>query len=163
MNTLDLVIIGIAAISIIVGLMRGFIREVLSLVSWAAALMLAYLYYAQASEWLAPYVENPQLRSMLGFAALFVVSLFVFTALSYLLHKGLVKDGVKGTDRLLGALFGVVRGAVVVLALLLLAGMTEVPKQKNWQESQLILRLRPALEIARGMLPQHISDKLPAV
>lgn len=161
MNAIDLVIIAVAALSAIVGLVRGFIREVLSLVSWAAALVLAYLYYEQAGAWLAGYVENPQLRSMFAFALLFVVVLFAFTALSYLLHKGLVKDGVKGTDRLLGGLFGAARGAIVVMALLLLAGLTDIPKQKNWQESQLLPKLKPALEMARGMLPKHIADKLP--
>jgi membrane protein required for colicin V production len=162
-NTVDLVIIGIVALSAIVGLVRGFIREVLSLVSWTAALVLAYLYYEPASAWLASHVENPQLRLMLAFAGVFVASLFAFTALSYLLHKGMVKDGVKGTDRLLGGLFGVARGAVVVIGtVLLLAGLTDLPKQQNWQESQLLPRLKPALDVARDMLPKQIADKLRA-
>ena len=82
MSLVDIVIIVIVIVSLLIGLFRGFIREILSLVSWIGALWLAYVYCTWAAAYLEPYVDQPPLRIVLAFAAIFVVALITFSIIS---------------------------------------------------------------------------------
>ena len=104
MNWFDLAIIGVVLIFAIIGIVRGFIKEVLSLTSWILAFWVAFTFAEPTSDLFGPYIDAPILRIVSAFAALFVCSLLLLTIISYLLHKLLSVSGIKGTDRALGGL-----------------------------------------------------------
>lgn len=134
----DYLIPGIIAISAGLSLIRGFVREALSLVGWMTAFWIALNFSQVLADMFLGGISAPSLRIVVAFTILFVVTL-VLAALVNRLAATLVKTtGLTGTDRMIGMLFGVVRGAVIVAVLVLLAGMTTMPQDPWWQESLMI-------------------------
>lgn len=123
----DYAILGLIVISLLVGLLRGFMREALSLVVWFAAFWVAFSFTNGVAEWLGEGISQPSVRMAIGFIGLFLVTLLVGGLVVYLVGELVDKTGLSGTDRLLGAVFGALRGLVLVAALLLLAGFTPIP------------------------------------
>jgi membrane protein required for colicin V production len=160
MQYADFVVLAIIAISIIVGTVRGLIKEAFSLLVWAAAFLIAFQYSGALALRLEGQIELPSVRMSLAFAGLFIAVLLVGGLLTYLLGKLVEKTGLSGTDRLLGGVFGGVRGLVLVLALILVAGLTPIPKDPWWQQSRYIQSLMPLAEWASQFLPDYILEHL---
>ena len=134
----DIIIPGIIAISALFSLLRGFVREALSLLGWMAAFWVALTFSSDFAEGLLPGISAPSIRAVVSFTILFVITL-VMTALLNRFAASLVsKTGLSGTDRMIGMIFGIARGVVVVSVLVLLAGMTTLTQDSWWQESVLI-------------------------
>ncbi|MBY5268970.1 CvpA family protein [Spiribacter salinus] len=135
MNWLDYTLLGVIGISVLIGVIRGFVREVISVVSWVAAFMVAVRYSGTGAEELAPWIDSPMLRTVIAFAALFIATLLVGALIGYI-ARGLVgRTGLSGTDRLLGIVFGGVRGSLLVGLMILAAGLTALPEEAWWQDS----------------------------
>jgi len=160
MNWPDYAILAIVAISIAVGAFRGFIREVFSLVVWAAAFFVAYHFAGDVADLMADAVTLPSARTAMGFAGLFIAVLLVGGLVNYLLGKLVVSTGRSGTARLLGGAFGAVRGLALVVAMLLVAGFTPIPADPWWKDSATIARLMPLVEWCAGWLPEQVSEHL---
>ncbi|MEJ2383931.1 MAG: CvpA family protein [Xanthomonadales bacterium] len=156
----DYAILTVIAISILVGALRGFIREVFSLVVWAAAFFVAYHFAGDVADLMAETVTLPSARTAMGFAGLFIAVLLVGGLINYLLGKLVTTTGLSGTDRLLGGVFGAVRGLALVVAVLLVAGFTPIPADPWWKESATIARLMPLVDWCAEWLPEPISDYL---
>jgi membrane protein required for colicin V production len=154
----DYVIFGIIAISILVGAVRGFIKEAFSLAVWAAAFLVAFQYSGLLAQQLESHIELPSARTSLAFAGLFLSVLLVGGLLTFLVGKLVEKTGLSGTDRLLGGVFGGVRGLTLVLALMLVAGLTPVPQDPWWQQSRSIQSLMPLAEWSAQYLPDYILE-----
>lgn len=154
----DLVVLGIIAISILVGAIRGFIKEAFSLAVWAAAFLVAFQYSGMLALELESHIELPSARTALAFAGLFLVVLLVGGLLTFLIGKLVEKTGLSGTDRLLGGVFGGIRGLVLVVALMLVAGLTPVPQDPWWQSSRSIQSLLPLAEWSAQFLPDYILE-----
>lgn len=141
---IDYIIIGIIIFSLLVSLWRGFVREVMSLVGWVAAFIVASNFYGYAAGYLAQinnaYLQNSEyLRNGVAAALLFIAVLIVSGIVNALVGKLVDKTGLSGTDRVLGAGFGILRGVFVVAAMLFfLDTFTAFAKTEMWQESQLI-------------------------
>lgn len=134
----DIVIPGIIAISALFSLLRGFVKEALSLLGWLAAFWVALTFAQDFADLLLTGISAPSVRLVVSFTILFVLTL-VITALVNRLAGSLVsKTGLSGTDRMIGMIFGIARGVVLVAVLVLLAGMTTMPQDPWWQESALI-------------------------
>ena len=134
----DIVIPGIIIISALISLMRGFVREALSLIGWLAAFWVALTFSAPLAQEFLMSIGIPSVRMVVAFILLFVVTL-VLTAIVNRLAGQLVKrTGLSGTDRMIGMVFGIARGVVLVAVLVMMAGMTTLPQDPWWQESQLI-------------------------
>ena len=169
-NSVDIIILLITLISVVVGVMRGFIREALSVVSWVLAIWLAITYCKEAGQYLSGYVSisTPALEVALGFATTFIGSLLVFALLTYLIHKLIVQDAIKGTDRMLGALFGVLRAVIIVAAMMVIGRSIDMQTRDWWQNSVLLAQLKPSADILQSLLPsdfqpasqQQVSDAL---
>ena len=114
---IDYIIIGIIAFSILVSLLRGFVREVLSLGSWIVAFIVASQFYPYLAAYLTQ-IESMYVRNGTAIAILFVLTLIVGAIVNYVISQLVDKTGLSGTDRVLGAAFGLVRGALIVAALL---------------------------------------------
>jgi membrane protein required for colicin V production len=160
MNWPDYAILAVIAISTGVGALRGFIKEVFSLLVWAAAFLVAYRFGGDVAALMEDSVSLPSARTAMGFTGLFIAVLLVGGLLNYLLGRLVESTGLSGTDRLLGGVFGAVRGLALVLAVLLVAGLTPLPADPWWQESRSIARLMPLVERAASYLPESIAEHL---
>jgi len=160
MNWPDYAILGVIAISILVGVLRGFIMEVFALLVWVAAFFVAYLFSGDVAVLMEDSVTLPSARIAMAFTGLFIAVLLVGGLINYLLGRLVVSTGLSGTDRLLGGVFGAARGLALVVILLLVAGLTPLPADPWWQESPTIARLMPLVKWAGSYLPDSISEHL---
>ena len=137
MTEVDAVILVIVALSCLFGLWRGLIKEVLSLVTWVAALTLSRLYSGELAAYMANLIENEAARLVAAFAIIFVIVMMLGTLINHMLTKLLAITGLKVADRIFGGVFGVARGAVITVVILFIAGPF-VNETDRWQQSQLI-------------------------
>ena len=158
MDYVDYAVLGVVVLSILVGTLRGFIKEVFSLAVWAAAFLVAFQYSGALALQLENHIELPSARTSLAFAGLFLVVLLVGGLITFLIGKLVEKTGLSGTDRLLGGVFGGIRGLVLILLLMLVAGLTPVPQDPWWQQSRSIQSMLPLAEWASGFLPEYILE-----
>lgn len=137
-NWLDLAIIGVMGLSGLVGLARGLVREVLSLLAWGLAIWVGISFSGQAAVHLEPAIASPGARSVAAFFILFLVTLMVTGMFGVALTRLLETTGLSGIDRLAGLFFGVARGILIITVLVYLARETPIPRELWWKESQLI-------------------------
>lgn len=139
MNWADWTIVAIVGISSLISLTRGFVREAISLAIWALAFFIALSFHERLAVLLQDSVQSASLRYILSFAALFVATLIFGSMVKYLLAELVKVAGLRSTDRLLGTVFGLGRGIIIVMALLLLLPMV-IPVDEDvwWQQSLLI-------------------------
>jgi membrane protein required for colicin V production len=156
----DYAILATIAISLLVGALRGFIKEVFSLVTWAAAFVVAYRFAGDVATLMESHVALPSARTAMGFIGLFLLVLVVGGLLNYLIGRLVETTGLTGTDRLLGGVFGAVRGLAIVVAFLLVAGFTPIPQDPWWQESGMIQRLMPLVSWSAEFLPEPAREHL---
>lgn len=154
----DYAILATIAISLLVGALRGFIKEVFSLVVWAAAFVVAYRFAGDVAILMETQVSLPSARTAIGFIGLFIVVLVIGGLANYLLGKLVESTGLTGTDRLLGGVFGLARGVVLVVVALLAAGFTPLPADPWWKESKLIGSFMPLVAWSTGFLPASVSE-----
>lgn len=160
MGTFDLVVIGVVLASAAVGAWRGLVGEALALVSWAIAILAAWLFGAELGESLFASVKEPALRTLFGFGTV-IVGVLLATALLKLLLRQLLKAlGLSLTDRLLGVVFGLARGLAIVLVLVAAGGLTSAPRQAWWKEAQLAPPLQTVVLALRPLLPPDIGKRI---
>lgn len=137
LNWLDIIILGVVTLSCMFGLWRGLVREVLSLATWIAALIVARLYSEELAPLLGGVLEGETTRLVAAFALLFLATMLVGALVNHLMAKLLSIAGLRVTDRLLGGIFGVARGGLLVMLCIFLSGgiFSETP---SWQGSLLI-------------------------
>lgn len=157
MNGADWVILAILAVSVLVGLWRGLVREAMSLATWLAAIVAALLFGAQVAQFYADWIDLPSARTALGYGTVFVLVLVVGGLVGWLVGRVVRGTGLGGTDRLLGLGFGLLRGGLVVAALVLVLGYTPFPGDPWWQESELIPRFQPVAAWLREQLPETLA------
>lgn len=142
----DLILGFVLLASIVIGIVRGFIKEMLSLVAWGLAFWIAYRYSAPASEWLDSFIGNPTLSSPLGSIGVFVASLLILSLAGNLLSRLFKRSGLTGTDRLLGAVFGTGRGLAILIATLVILRLTPLIEQPWYNASWLTARSAPLVD-----------------
>jgi membrane protein required for colicin V production len=156
----DYAILAVIGISILVGALRGFIKEAFSLLVWAAAFLVAWHFADDVAGLMENAITLPSARTAMGFTGLFVSVLLVGGLLNYLLGKLVQSTGLSGTDRLLGGVFGAARGLALIVAVLLVAGFTPIPSDPWWKDSQTIQRALPLVEWTTRFLPESIAEHL---
>jgi membrane protein required for colicin V production len=153
----DLVIIAIILISAIVSLFRGFIREALSLAVWILAFVFAFILSDDLAVYIPAAIETASLRQALAFGGIFLLVLIVGSLVNFLVAKLVDQTGLGATDRIIGMVFGLLRGALVVLLVVLLAALTPIPQDEWWQSSRLIGYFEQLAEQTRELLPEDIG------
>jgi membrane protein required for colicin V production len=138
--TADIVILAIVLLSALIGLVRGLLKEVLSLATWAAAVGLALFFTPQVAELLTARVEDEVIRLAVAFAGIFFGTLIAGGLLQWLIGTLVETTGLSGTDRLLGFVFGGARGVLVCLVGLI-ALRTYAQNTDWWQASALVPQL----------------------
>lgn len=119
----DYIIIGVIGLSALISLIRGFVREALSLAVWVLAFFVAWTFFRELAQHLT-WFSLPSVRLGVALAILFLTTLLVGGLVNYLVGQLVDKTGLTGTDRLIGMLFGAARGVLLVTLLILLAGLT---------------------------------------
>ena len=134
----DWAIIAIIAVSSLISLKRGFVKEALSLVTWIIAGVVAWLFGGALSQHLTEFIDMPSARVIAGCAILFVATLLVGALVNFLISELVRVTGLSGTDRFLGMVFGGARGALLVVVLTGLLSLAPVQQDPWWQQSSLL-------------------------
>lgn len=138
MNWADWAILGVIGLSGLISLTRGFVREALSLLTWAVAFIIARLFTDQLAVILGPYIQTPSIRVATAFVALFIATLIVGAIIGYLIGQLVKATGLSGTDRVLGMVFGLARGCILIVVAVAMLSYTPVVNDAWWQDSRLI-------------------------
>ena len=153
---IDILIIGIIALSALISLLRGFVREALSLLTWIAAFWVAWFFFRPLADQLG-LIEVPSIRLGVAYAVLLIGVLLLGALINHFMSQLVNSTGLSGTDRFLGVFFGAARGAVVVAILILLAGLTPFPQDPWWKDSQLIPYFQDMALWLKQFLPADIA------
>lgn len=157
MNWVDYAILGVVLVSAVVSLLRGFIKEALSLTGWIVAIWVALAFASRLSEMLAGLISSPSLRIVVAFTILFIVTLVLAALVNFFASQLVKRTGLTGTDRVLGMFFGILRGAVIVAVLVLFAGLSTVPQESWWRGSLLIPHFQGLAIFLRDLLPADVA------
>lgn len=160
MNWADYLILTLITLSALIGLWRGLLREVISLATWAAAIAIAFLFAEDGAAHLTPYIDIPSLRIAAAFSALFLATLLLGGLVGILASQLVHYTGLTGTDRMLGVVFGLTRGAAIVTLLVLAAGLTPLPKDPWWQQALLLHHFQETALWLRGFLPPEAAQNI---
>lgn len=160
MTILDYVVLGIIFVSVLVSIMRGFVREILSIAGWVIAFMVASSFAGNFEPMLPLSVTGESLRILIAFVVIFISVLIVMMLITMMLSVIIKSVGLGFTDRLLGAFFGFLRGFIVVMILVLIVGLTGLPKQSFWQQALLNRPLEEAATKVSVWLPNEISNRI---
>jgi membrane protein required for colicin V production len=160
MTAFDLIVIGIVGLSAVFAFWRGLVRVVMSLVGLVAAVLAAIHLSPSASNLLLVLSDNPVTRYLVAFALIFIVVVLICALLGWLLSRAVRAIGLGFVDRVLGAVFGVARGVLIVVIGVLLAGLTTLPRQEWWQNASFAPPLVIAALSLRPWLPQALAQRL---
>lgn len=135
MTLFDYLVLIIIACSVIISMMRGLVKEILSLAGWIAALVVANAYSDALSSMLPDVFPGQVTKLIVAFLILFIGTKLLAALISRALQEVVRAGGLTLADRGLGGLFGFARGCVIVITLVLLCGTTSIPKQPFWQNA----------------------------
>ncbi len=156
MNIADYTILAVVALSVLIGLWRGLVAEVLALAVWGVALWSAWMFGNAIAGHLPDGIREPSARIFIAWGLIFVAVLVLGALLSWLLRMLVESTGLSGSDRMLGMVFGLTRGLVIVTLTVLLLGFTPFPRDAWWQHSTLI----PTFQSAATMISRRMPVKV---
>ena len=156
MNAADYLILATLGISMVAALMRGLVSEVMSLAVWALALWISATTSGVFAGNFLSGIEQPAVRLGSAYIFIFMLVLVLGGMLTWVIRRVVWKTGLSSTDRWLGALFGFMRGLLIVFAVVIFAGFTAIPKQPIWQQSLLL----PSVQTAVWGLSQYLPPSV---
>jgi membrane protein required for colicin V production len=159
MTWFDFAFVGVLAISILWGVWRGLVHEMLSLGGWILAFLAANLFAGPLSESITATMQ-PELRVLLAWLGIFVVVLLIASLFGMLLRRFIKTVGLASTDRVLGGVFGLVRGLLIALVFVLLAGLTRFPFHPAWRDSFFAPPLANTVVQLKPWLPAGLAQRL---
>jgi membrane protein required for colicin V production len=171
-NWADYIILAIVGLSVLIGLWRGLISEVLGLVVWALAFWVAWLFGPSVAGYFEHSIQLPSARMLVGYGICFLAVLIAGALLRFLVSKLVEGTGLSGTDRLLGMLFGFARGVLLVTLAVFLLGFTAVIRDPWWNESALLPQFKGLAawlgeqvpdSVRHHLNPPALLDHLPAL
>ncbi|SFN97765.1 CvpA family protein [Nitrosospira briensis] len=156
----DYSVLAILVLSILLSMVRGVVREILSLAGWVVAFMVANSFAAGFAPLLPSGISGESLRLLLAFAALFLSSLLAMGLITMLISALVKTVGLGFADRFMGSLFGFARGLLVVLLMVLAAGLTALPQEPFWKKAVLSKPLEMAAMMVIPWLPRDLSKRI---
>jgi len=160
MTIFDFVVLIIFVVSVLLSIVRGIVRESLSLAGWVVAYMVAKIFAKDFMSVLPLSITDESLRMVISFTAIFLAVLIVMSMLTMLASALIRTVGLGSADRMLGALFGFARGLLVVLLLVLSAGLTTLPQEPFWQKALLSKPLETGVIMIMPWLPRGLSRRV---
>lgn len=160
MTVFDYAVLAIIGLSILLSMIRGLVREILALLAWVAAFVAANLFGGKLAELLPAAIPTLELRLLAGFVGIFFVVLLLMSLAAIILSKLVKSAGLSLEDRILGSVFGLMRGALIVLVLVLLAGLTSLPKEPVWRNAVFSPPLETLAMSLKTWLPGDLSRRI---
>jgi membrane protein required for colicin V production len=160
MTWIDYAVLAIIGISVLLSVIHGLVRELMALASWIVAFMVAQIYAADVAPVLPAAISNPSLRLLVAFLSLFLAILLVMTLLAIVMSRLINSTGLGLIDRALGAVFGLIRGLAIVMMVVLLAGLTALPRQPAWRQAMLSAPLVALANMVKVWLPYGLSKHI---
>ena len=160
MMLFDYAVLAIVGFSVLLGVIRGLVREVIALASWAVAFVVASAYGGAVAPLLAQQIPDDNWRVLAAVVALFFVVLVVMNLVAMLASKLIKSAGLGIEDRFFGSVFGLLRGVLVVLAVVLVAGLTVLPRQPVWKDAMLAAPLEKLAVLVKQWLPQDWAKNI---
>lgn len=161
MNWVDIALLAVLLVSILLGLWRGLVYEVLSVAGWVLAFIAAQRFASPVATVLPMDGFAPALQLAAGFALVFVGVAFAAGLVSWLVKKLVASVGLRPVDRLLGAVFGVARGVLILLAVATVVSMTPMRTEQAWAGSPVAAGLSQGLSALKPVLPEAVAQYLP--
>ncbi len=158
MNWVDYAILAVIGVSVVIGLVRGFVREVMALAVWVVAFWVAFTFADDGAALLSDRVTLPSARMAIAFGALLLATALAGAVVNFVITKMVKATGLSGSDRFLGMFFGAARALVVITAAVLVAGLTPLPRDAWWGQSLLLPRFQTLAEWATGYLPDGVRE-----
>ena len=158
--TADIAIVAIVTISGLISLIRGFVKEAMSLVIWVAAFAVAMTFKEMAADMLVNVIALASMRQLAAWAGLFVGTLLLGAMVNFLLGKLVSSTGLSGTDRTLGLVFGVFRGLLVVLAIVIILPKAVPVDQDPWWIASSLIPLFQDFEVWGKEVAGAVKDFL---
>jgi membrane protein required for colicin V production len=157
----DYIVLFIIICSVVISTMRGLVKEILSLISWIIALVVANAFGATLAAWLPDVIPGQLTRMIVAFLALFIAVRLLMALLMRAVDAMIKAAGLNLADRGLGGLFGLARGCVIVMTLVLVCGMTAIPQQAFWRDALLsplaVSAVRTVMPFLPGSVTQHVK------
>jgi membrane protein required for colicin V production len=160
MTGFDYVVIGIVGLSLLFGVWRGVVGEVISLVAWGLGIFAAVEFGAPVGRSLFAGLSDPALRTLAGCVAIFIGVLVAMALLNMVVRSMVKALGLSVSDRILGMLFGLVRGVLICMVLVGLGGMTSAPTQSWWRDATLAAPLETVVMAAKPWLPDDLAKRI---
>ncbi len=158
MNWVDFALLAIIGLSATLSLFRGFVRETVVFIGLIAGLWAAFNFMHVAGGWFERWIEDSTIQLAVGFVVLLGAVLIAAGILSRLLLLAVNVTGLTGTDRVLGAIFGAARGAIIVAAVVLLADLTDLRERAWWHESTMLPTFETIADEIRRILPDELAE-----
>ncbi len=156
----DYFIILTVLVSVVVGAVRGFTRETLSLMTWVLAIGLSWLFGDSLAARMQALISIPSVRIATAYGAIFLAVLALGAVVTHLMSGLIRRTPLSGPDRTLGAGFGLLRGGAIVTLLVFLVGMTPARHDDWWRESFFIFRFERAAGWLRAQMPEHWQQQV---
>lgn len=154
-NEIDYGILGIISVSVLFGLLRGFVREAMSLMTWIVAGILGTLYCDEVGAWFTS-ISVVGVRLLLAFILIVLVTLIVGGIISHLISKLIKSTKFSITDRIIGILFGLARGIAVIALVVLIVQPSIISKKDIWKTSVLVPQFEPVSLWIKAQLPEEL-------
>lgn len=161
MVSLDWIFLAVLAVSLLVGTWRGLVYEVLSLATWVAAFFLAQWFAPVAAQWLPMAGATETIQYAAGFVVVFILAMFAGSLLTWLISRMFQVAGLRPADRLLGAIFGALRGVVLILVAAVVVGLTPMQQDAWWTQSVGAHWAAATVKGLKPVLPQEFGKYLP--
>ncbi|MDX8385216.1 MAG: CvpA family protein [Gallionella sp.] len=158
MTGVDFAVAGILLVSVLLGFWRGLIYEVMALLGWPIAFVASKLFAGELASRL-PAMQEP-IRVAASYAVMFIVVLFAWAILTRLITKLIKVVGAGWVDRVLGGLFGIIRGVFVVLILVWVVGLTNLSEHKHWREAITSRSLEAVALLTKSWLPDIVAQRI---
>ena len=158
MTAFDFAVIAIILASLLLGLWRGLIYEVLSFLGWPVAYFLSK-YFASSLAPMMP-ITQESMRTAVAYVVIFIAGLIAWSILVFVLTKLIKAIGLGGINMFFGAVFGLLRGAMIVIAVVCLAGLTKIPEQPFWQQARMSQSVEEFAVLAKAYLPDSVTQRI---
>lgn len=155
MEMIDWGILVLIAISTLIGLWRGAVREIISLATWVIAAIVGFKYNHLLIPFYSAFTAHETLQLIASFLTLVILIVIIGTILGVTLSEAISKIGLGMLDRVLGLGFGGARGILIIALVILFARNTEIPSQEQWKKSLLI----PQFDVVVDYINQWIKDQ----
>ena len=157
MTAVDIVVIFVIFLSALFSLLRGFVKEAISLATWIIAIWLAATFAPQLADALPSNIESEAARQAIGFGVLFVLTLMVGALVNMLVSQVVKKTGLSGADRIFGVAFGILRGGLIIVVFVVIGGMTALPEMDWWQSSTLLQWFESTAIAIQEYIPEDLN------